>query len=149
MMMPRAFYREAWQGGRIQRAHLEEARAEASAMDSAETLIGALEQPEDVDRLPLLSDCLDARSDLSHAPSWREVITHQISQYCAAYFDTDQADWQPARDDGLYAGWRARMQSDHSVTLLMGESGLNAKAGKGPIRHRQRYDYLSQSGRST
>jgi uncharacterized protein YbcC (UPF0753/DUF2309 family) len=32
--------------------------------------------------------------------SWRQAITHQLSQTCAAYFDLHQADWQPERSAG-------------------------------------------------
>lgn len=133
-LMPRAFYREAWQKGDVQRAHLLEAMREEGSCDSPEQLIAALELPDPVpERLPLLSDCVDARRDLSHTMSWREVITHQISQFCAASFDSDQAHWHPQADQGLYASWRARMLDDQSVSLLTGERRLAARALDLPV----------------
>src|SRR5690606_2918031 len=52
--------------------------------------------------------------------SWRQAITHQVSQTCAAYFDEHQADWQPERPRGLYDFWRDTLQHDHGIGLLMG-----------------------------
>ena len=52
--------------------------------------------------------------------SWRQAITHQVSQSCASYFDQHQADWQPERGQGLYAFWRESLIHDHGIGLLMG-----------------------------
>jgi hypothetical protein len=41
--------------------------------------------------------------------SWQQVITQQISQCCAAWFDHDQAEWQPDRHGQLYQNWLAEM----------------------------------------
>jgi uncharacterized protein len=128
-LMPRAFYRDAWQKGDVQRAHLLEAVAEEGSRDSPEQLIAALELTDPLpERLPLFSDCVDARRDLSHAMSWRDVITHQVSQFCAARFDADQAHWHPEPEPGLYASWRARMLDDHGGSLLTGERRLAGRA---------------------
>ncbi|MFX5994770.1 putative inorganic carbon transporter subunit DabA, partial [Acinetobacter baumannii] len=73
-----------------------------------------------IERLPLLIDLLDNDPQRLSRLSWREAITHQVSQTCAAYFDEHQADWQPERSQGLYAFWRETLQHDHGIGLLMG-----------------------------
>jgi uncharacterized protein YbcC (UPF0753/DUF2309 family) len=71
-------------------------------------------------RLPLLIDVLDNDPQRHTRLSWRQAITHQVSQTCAAYFDQHQADWQPERGMGLYAFWRETLEHDHGIGLLMG-----------------------------
>ncbi|SNT15776.1 hypothetical protein SAMN06265795_11598 [Noviherbaspirillum humi] len=120
MRMPRAYYRAAWEAGEFTRRHLEQAAQEAGADVGIDRLIDLLNQPEPaLPSLPLLSDVLDAQRDLIHEPAWRNTITHQVSQFCAAWFDADQADWHPPHGNGLYADWRAAMMADHGVALLM------------------------------
>jgi hypothetical protein len=72
----------------------------------------------------LLIDVLDNGPRRHARLSWRQAITHQVSQTCAAYFDEHQADWLPERSDGLYAFWRETLQYDHGIGLLMGLPGL-------------------------
>ena len=141
-LMPRSFYRDAWLKGDIQHAHLIEALTEQGSTDSPDEVIAALDQAQpDPERLPLLCDCVDHGRDLTHAMSWRDVITHQISQFCAASFDTDQAHWHLSPEQGLFASWRASMLSDHGVALLTGERRLTERlrllpaAADGMIAH--------------
>ncbi|MBC7619178.1 MAG: DUF2309 domain-containing protein [Candidatus Saccharibacteria bacterium] len=75
-------------------------------------------------RLPLLIDVLDNDAKRHTRLSWRQAITHQVSQTCAAYFDAHQADWQPQRSQGLYAFWRETLQHDHGIGGLMGLPAL-------------------------
>ena len=120
MRMPREFYRTAWNKKVFQRDHVTQALAEAGIQECPDALIASLDHAEETpSALPLLSDLLDAQRDLTHEPAWRDTITHQISQFSAAYFDTDQADWRPVQDTGLYAGWRDAIAHDHGISLLM------------------------------
>jgi uncharacterized protein YbcC (UPF0753/DUF2309 family) len=91
--------------------------------------------------LPLLSDALDARRALRHEPAWSDVLTHQISQFCASHFDADQADWRPVvreagagavRSTGLYARWRDSLAHDRGVAWLMHAPHIAARAGRLP-----------------
>lgn len=71
--------------------------------------------------------------DLQHEPAWCDTITHQVSQFCAAWFDNDQADWHPGQkkstgQGSLYKSWRKTLTRDHSVALLMKAPGIAAKA---------------------
>ena len=86
MWMPRSFYRNAWQKGQLTSAHLALAIKEAGALCSVDSVIEAMNKPAPLPAaLPLPSDLLDAARDLSREPAWRSTITHQVSQFCAAY----------------------------------------------------------------
>jgi hypothetical protein len=121
---PRASMREAWQSRRITAqdlaAALDEPGPPAGASLTAADCIQALQQPLAVAPLPLLIDVLDDDPARHGRLSWRQAITHQVSQTCAAYFDRQQADWRPGASQGLYAFWRDTITHDHGIGLLMG-----------------------------
>ncbi len=121
---PREQLAAAWQSGRIQpedlRAALALCPASVGSGLDASALVRALSQPQALPKLPLLIDVLDDDPDGQSRLSWRQAITHQLSQTCAAYFDRHQADWQPQRDGGLYAFWRDTITHDHGIGVLMG-----------------------------
>lgn len=120
MWMPRSFYQDAWRKGQLTRAHLALAMKEAGSLYSVDSVIEAMNQPAPLPAaLPLPSDLLDASRDLSREPAWRSTITHQVSQFCAAYFDADQADWHLRHEATLYAGWRANILHDRGIGMLM------------------------------
>ena len=120
MWMPRSFYRDAWRNGQLTSTHLAQAVKEAGTPCSVDSVIASLDQPAPLPAaLPLPSDVADAGRDLSREPAWRSAITHQVSQFCAAYFDADQADWHLPHDATLYAGWRANILHDHGIGMLM------------------------------
>lgn len=121
---PRALLRQAWASGRIVAADLDEALAQrpdarAAGLD-ADRALAALAEPYELPRLPLLIDVLDDDPEGRRRLSWRQAVTHQVSQVCAAYFDAHQADWQPDRSGGLYAFWRDALTHDHGIGVLMG-----------------------------
>ena len=121
---PREQLRRAWQSGRIGAADLTEAllqlpAAQAAGMDAARAVSSLAETPL-LPRLPLLIDVLDDDPQGQARLSWRQAITHQVSQVCAAYFDEHQADWQPDRAEGLYVFWRDTLTQDHGIGVLMG-----------------------------
>lgn len=124
VLAPRDQLRQAWRSGRIAPADLAEALARLAPPDGdsldAAGAIAALEDWPAVERLPLLIDVLDD-DPMGHTRlSWRQAITHQVSQVCAAYFDGHQADWAPDRQGGLYAFWRDTLTHDHGIGHLMG-----------------------------
>ncbi len=124
----RALQRQAWAAGRIRPAELAQAlqRVPAAAARglSVADCVAALDREPAIAQLPLLIDVLDNDPQRHTRLSWREAITHQVSQTCAAYFDTQQADWQPdaqpERRQDLYGFWRDTLQHDHGIGLLMG-----------------------------
>ena len=125
LTMPRSYYRECWQAGQLQRAHLQAAIDLSNASCSIDALIDQLNAPiatasASTHRIALMTDLIDAHRDLQHNMAWGEFVTHQISQYCAAHFDQHQASWAPARSASLYADWRAQAVNDFNPMLLMG-----------------------------
>lgn len=120
MTMPLASYRNAWQRGEIKHNDLQQALAERPVDLTAEQLITALDgESNTIVPLPLLSDVLDRERNLQQEPAWCDTLTHQVSQFCAAYFDRQQADWHPDQGGRLYTSWRNALAEDHSVALLM------------------------------
>ncbi len=128
MLMPRRWYRDQWQAGRIGRQQLQAAIAAAGAGCTVDALVAGLEaEPALPGRLPLATDIVDARRDLGHAMAWRDYTTHHISQSCAAFFDQGQAAWGPDRSGGLYPSWLRQSAHDFSPALLMGHGGFNKR----------------------
>ena len=125
---PRKQQLHAWHNGRISAADLAHALRqlpEARVLGlTPRQCTDALQQHAPFRHLPLLIDVLDNDSDRHARLSWRQAITHQVSQTCAAYFDQQQADWQPERTQGLYAFWRDTLQHDHGIGSLMGLSHI-------------------------
>lgn len=120
----RSYLSQAWEEGRITEADLAHAintlpAAGAAGLTPA-ACVQALSQAPAVPHLPLLIDVLDDDPQRHTRLSWRQAITHQVSQTCAAYFDEHQADWQPERGQGLYAYWRDTLTHDHGIGVLMG-----------------------------
>lgn len=134
---PREQVKRAWASGEVSRKHLKKALEQN---DLAKTLgltpfdcIDALDDASAaVVHLPLLIDVLDDDPEKGNRLSWRQAITHQVSQTCAAYFDT-QAEWQPDRRNGLYAYWRDSITHDHGIGLLMGLPQLGKSLDKLPM----------------
>ncbi len=121
---PRDEQWRAWREGRIAAADLDEALRQLPAALAAgltpKVCIDALQTGAPQVQLPLLIDVLDNAPDRRTRLSWRQAVTHQVSQTCAAFFDEQQASWQPEREQGLYAFWRETLQHDHGIGLLMG-----------------------------
>lgn len=132
----RGLFSDAWARERITHADLAHAlvslpAARARAL-TATQCIDALRDDSKPPRLPLLMDVLDDDPMRHTRLSWRQAITHQVSQTCAAYFDEHQADWQPDRSKGLYAFWRDTLTHDHGIGVLMGIPALGKSLGRLP-----------------
>jgi uncharacterized protein YbcC (UPF0753/DUF2309 family) len=129
LTLPFEHYREAWRNGEITGLDLQQALTESGTGLTPERLIAALDRkyPAPVP-VPLLSDLLDRQRNLQREPSWCDSITHQVSQFCAAYFDRDQANWHPDQAGRLYASWRKSLVLDHSIPLLMQAPYISVRA---------------------
>ena len=145
---PRGYMQDAWQQGRIQPEDLGYALANVAAVQAesinSDDCIQALKQPLQLPQLPLLIDVLDDDPKRHTRLSWRQAITYQVSQTCAAYFDTDQADWQPDRKQGLYAFWRDTLTHDHGIGILMGLPDLGKKLDALPATARDAEFWVMQ-----
>ena len=127
----RGYLQQAWEEQRVTPDDLRGALAELPAAQAAQltasACISELQRPLSLPPLPLLIDVLDDDPQRHARLSWRNAVTHQVSQTCAAYFDRQQADWQPTRSQGLYAFWRDTITHDHGIGVLMGLPDLGRR----------------------
>lgn len=145
---PRERQLQAFKEGRITRVDLEEALRQLPeaggygiCADHCVRLLKAVNRPQP---LPLLIDILDD-DPLRHARlSWRQAITHQVSQTCAAYFDQHLSDWRPEPTRGLYTFWRETLQHDHGIGLLMGLPELGRAVSALPENMRDAEQWVIQ-----
>jgi len=117
----RSYLLQAWQEGRIKAGDLTSAMTQLGQNQlTIADCVAHLSDPFKLPVLPLLIDVLDDDAQRFQRLTWRDAITHQVSQACAAYFDHDQSDWQPQREGGLYHFWREMVVHDHGIAVLMG-----------------------------
>jgi uncharacterized protein YbcC (UPF0753/DUF2309 family) len=129
LLMPRAWYHQAWQRGELRDEHLTGAIAQRGANTTLAELHRLMEAPQpSTPRQLRFMDMVDQERDLEHEVSCRDFVTHSTSQFCAAYFDEGQAGLPPDRDGGLYASWRRQAMSDKSPALLLGLGGYTEAA---------------------
>lgn len=144
----RSYIQQAWQTGRIQPVDLADALQNLPAAKIAnigqDDCILALQSELKLPQLPLLIDVLDDDPERHTRLSWRQAITHQVSQTCAGYFDTTQADWQPNRTQGLYAFWRDTLTHDHGIGILMGLPDLGKQLDALPATARDAERWVLQ-----
>jgi uncharacterized protein YbcC (UPF0753/DUF2309 family) len=126
-----ADYRLAWQDGQISEHHLGLALAETSQDWTPAQLLQLLDQPAgSAQGLPLLEDMAKAEMTV---PGWPALITQQIGQCCAAWFDEDQSDWRPATQVGLYQAWRESMLQDRGLSVLSACRTLGERIAELPL----------------
>lgn len=125
-----ADYHQAWASGEIGEHHLQQVLADEAHGWTVAQLVQALQDmDEDARGLPLLEDIADAEIAL---PGWPTLITQQIGQCCAAWFDDSQADWHVDRQGGLYQAWRQAMQDDRGLSVLSACPELGARIAELP-----------------
>lgn len=144
----RSYLQQAWEAQRMTPADLHSALAELPAARaanlSADSCMTELRRELSLPALPLLIDVLDDDPQRHTRLSWRSAVTHQVSQTCAAYFDRQQADWQPARHSGLYAFWRDTITHDHGIGLLMGLPDLGRRLNTLPQTREEAEQWVLQ-----
>ncbi|MYL24465.1 DUF2309 family protein [Halomonas alkaliantarctica] len=122
VLMPAEHYAGLWEAGRITAAHLQAAAAERGEHASTASLLAALRDTPALPHWHSLGDWLDAERDQYHQVAWRDEITHQISQFCAARY---QADGPLSRaEPSLYAAWLEVTRVDHGIAILMESPAL-------------------------
>lgn len=123
-------YHRAWQDGSIAERHLQQALNEVGGAWTTAQLRQALSAEEEAGQgLPLLEDLAEPGIPL---PGWPVLITQQIGQCCAAWFDRKQADWRSAERTGLYQAWRNSMQTDKGLSVLSACSDLHQRIAELP-----------------
>jgi uncharacterized protein len=127
LMMPRTWFREQWQAGRLRSEHLQAAISRSAGGYTVERLLAALDSPSAaLERLPLISDRLDAHSHALAAIACADLVTHQTSQHCAAFFDDGQARWRMG-DNSLYGSWRRQITADRGIAWQRGRRAMIAR----------------------
>jgi len=132
LTMPRSWFRAEHAAGRLTAEHIHAAAASLGDAALAESACGVLQQPLDQAQLPLHTMALatDVR-DLAGQPqpgqTWADLVTHHISQHCAAQFDRWQGSWHPAHEGGLFSGWRTQVSVSHGVKWRHGASWARAQ----------------------
>ncbi|TGN41710.1 YbcC family protein [Marinobacter confluentis] len=123
MLMPAAFYREAWEGGRIQQQDLEASMAERGEGGDPIDDIRRLEKAEHrkgVTQFAMLQGSL------------AEAACDQVSATCGAFFDQHQRRWSqgeenPNQEDlqthSLFAFWLESVREDRSLDTKTGVPG--------------------------
>ncbi|MDO9616477.1 MAG: DUF2309 domain-containing protein [Pseudomonas sp.] len=126
-----ADYRTAWQTGQINQHHLDLALAETSHPWTPPQLLQLLDQPAvTAQGLPLLEDMAKAEMKV---PGWPALITQQIGQSCAAWFDENQSDWRPAKQVSLYQAWRESMLQNRGLSVLSACRSLGERIAELPL----------------
>jgi uncharacterized protein len=140
LTMPREWFRAQWEAGRLQRRHLHAAALrEAAALGKHDPCATALQtslseleaalagRSAPLSRLPLVTDLRDRAAPPRPGSSWTDLVTHQVSQHCAAFFDHHQAGWSMDRSPGLYGSWRRQLASDRGISWRMGAAALRER----------------------
>ncbi|KPQ01604.1 YbcC family protein [Marinobacter sp. HL-58] len=126
LLMPAAFYREAWEGGRISRDDLLASLEEAGISDSAEFYCKRLYRPERPPAPPgySLLDILPA-ADQGERPM--AAVVDQIGRTCGAFFDKRQSRWSTrSGEESLFDFWLKSARMDVSLDFRTGIRGVRA-----------------------
>lgn len=128
LTMPREWFRAQWQSGALRAEHLRTALERSGAAVTLEALVAALQSPTPTpQRLPLVTLLRDAHDGPQPGLTWTDLVTHQISQHCAAFFDAGQARWHLDRSGGLLASWRRQIAVDRGLPWRQGRGWLVSK----------------------
>ncbi len=123
MLMPRSYYRDLMEAGRITDADLataiEAMYRSAGPIDEAELASWKTRISRDPSyRHPTAFTVADI-TDRTLGTRMLQEVTDQISKWCAAYWDRGQAPWQmPWRSLPFYQAWRAASAVDRSPEVL-------------------------------
>ena len=131
-LMPREYYAELWDQGRIHEFHLKRAAQELQVQADVPALCDHLKQKRSWQSNRLVTDELDRMRDLTHSVSWHDEVVNRISRFCAGYFDQHQAQWSSGEGMAMYAAWQKAAAQDRGVEMLMGVKGLRAEFAKLP-----------------
>ena len=143
LTMPPEWFRAQWEAGHLKPEHLQ-AAADAhlatqnatgsitsgpqSAQDLVREMMAALSQPASTAQpIPLVTDLRDAGTPPRPGLTWTGLVTHQISQHCAAFFDQHQSTWTMDRSGGLYRTWHRQLDADHGLPWHRGRAAFKAR----------------------
>jgi len=125
MYMPRGWYHDQLEAGRITDDDLREAAGLCGSTLTPKQLrdAAAAERQTPTGGIPLLTALVDELD----ADDWSGFVVERISHHCAAYFDMGQATWKrPWEGTSLYASWRRFAALDYSLTM-MGQDAMRSR----------------------
>lgn len=115
LTLSRVDFVKHWAASHLTADHLQAAIDRQGSLATADELIRAMQAPEPSLRaLPLLTERMQSLLPAAPLP-WRDLVTHQISQHCAAFFDAGQARWGMDRRAGLLATWQRQVAADRGL----------------------------------
>lgn len=123
ILMPPAFYKEAWNGGRIRREDLVRALRERETSEDPDALLRWLSSAPPVDVGACAASVLETYAPVREGEPVINMVRDQIAETCAAFFDGRQAGWSMSRDtDCLYCFW---LESSRNSLLLDSTTGVD------------------------
>ena len=125
LLMPRSYYRRLWERDHIREHHLEAAAAEYGSGFDTRTLLQAVREEQKPSPMHSFSMILDRYGPSSENEFWHEMVVHQISQFCGAWFDQGQAHWPIGDRGGLYEEWLAQVVHERGIAIVSGQSRLH------------------------
>jgi uncharacterized protein len=136
LTMPAEWFRAHWNAGHLKAEHLRAAADAFAASDLGGTdelvreMMVVIHQPaSSMVRIPLVTDLRDADTVPRPGLTWTGLITHQISQHCAAFFDQHQSTWAMDKTGGLYRSWHRQLDADHGLPWHRGRAAFKARLG--------------------
>ncbi|WP_088329099.1 DUF2309 domain-containing protein [Lacimicrobium sp. SS2-24] len=140
-LMPRHFYRQCYERGEITHRHLQQVAAAHDGV-TLKKLLAHINTQRHTHESRLISHLVDGSRDMTRNIAWVEEITHQISQFCAAYFDQHQAKWKVSTEKGLYNSWIKTVRHDRGIGLLMGDPDIHQEFARLPEDYTQLWQQL-------
>ncbi len=134
-LMPKDYYAELWLSD-IRPIHLQQAAHLLGESTTIDALLEYLQIPDSLSQWHNVSDWIDSHGERQQRMAWRDEITHQISQFCASFFQSGS----PFRnaetpDQGLYCAWLKVACQDRGLDILMAEPTLSAQFRALPEDH--------------
>ncbi|WP_289015683.1 putative inorganic carbon transporter subunit DabA [uncultured Methylobacterium sp.] len=119
-LMPRRFFRTAFEAGRITGADLRQALTRNGSGDVSYLAVTKLEQAIALDppQAPMIATTV---ADLATERGWLPsgLVTDEIGKWCAAFWDEGQAFWRmPWHDQGFYRAWRLAAAHDRTPEVM-------------------------------
>lgn len=119
-LMPRSFFRAAFEEGRITPADLVQALTRHDSGEVSHLAVTGLEHALALDPPKpsvIATTVADLATERGHLPFG--FVADEIGKWCAAYWDEGQASWRmPWRDQGLYRAWRSAASHDRTPEVM-------------------------------
>jgi uncharacterized protein len=128
ILMPKPYYLARYQNGDISAEALEQAALDDKNTLSIKALEDFLQREEEPAHWHNIADLLDGQRD-QHKMAWRDEITQQISQFCAAHYQQLRPILQrhhKIHQPSLYRHWLEVTRLDRGISIVMDEPGLHA-----------------------